>query len=112
MIGSQQPTKGLEVTYSGAVTGPGKKTGTVSERVLTSNPERGVHYHSYVINRDLGSRSGDSGSPIYTIPDINGNVHIVGVYEGQFFIAGGKGRPIFSLWDEVAEDLDLKPISP
>ena len=34
VTGSQRPTRGLEVTYSGAVTGPGKKTGVVGEKFL------------------------------------------------------------------------------
>ena len=111
VIGSQQPTKGLEVTYSGAISGPSKKTGRIGERSLLFYQHKRVHYHSYTINHELGVISGDSGNPIYTIPDTNGNVHIVGIVKGNIIIAG-KVRHLFASWDEATEYLSLKPISP
>ena len=54
VTGSQKPTKGLEVTYSGAVTGPGKETGSVSEKVLLFHQYKEVHFYVYAIDRDLG----------------------------------------------------------
>ena len=111
VIGSQKPTKGLEVTYSGAVTGPGKKTGNVGEEILTFDQRKGAHYHKYAVDRDLGTALGDSGSPVYTTPDTNKNVHIVGVHQGVT-ITNDIVRQIFASWEELADDLNLKPISP
>ena len=116
VVGSKRPTKGLKVTYSGVVSGPSKKTGIVGEKVLAimggGRKGRYLYVYLYPITPHLGSLGGDSGSPIYTTPDINGNVHIVGVISGSFS-SDILGRVMsFSSWDEVAEDLNLKPISP
>ena len=111
VTGSQKPTRGLKVTYSGAVTGPSNKTGTVGEKILVFSREEGISEYTYSIDPSLGTQFGDSGSPIYTVPDTNGNVHVVGVYTGNLYSAN-KERGLFSSWEEAAENLNLKPISP
>ena len=112
VIGSKRPTKGLKVTYSGVVTGPSKKTGSVNGKALGRDVKRNLYTYSYTIVPDLGSIPGDSGAPIYTIPDTNGNVHIVGVNEATFYSDTLGMVMLFPSWDEVVKELNLKPISP
>ena len=50
---------------------------------------------------------GDSGSPIYTVPDANGNVRIVGILTG----IGGEGILIFNSWKTVKDEFNLRPIA-
>jgi len=113
VTGSQQPTRGLEVTYSGTVSGPGKKTNsTVGEKILVVDERRDLLFFLHYTNNSWGIIGGDSGSPIYTTPDTDGNVRIVGVLHG--FIASGilSKRALFSSWNDVSKELNLKPISP
>ena len=111
VTGSQRPTRGLKVTYSGAVTGPGSRTGTVGEKLLLREKERGFYVYAYTVSPHLGTKGGDSGSPIYTIPDADKNTQIVGVHKGTLRSSTGN-RNTFSSWEDAANELNLKPISP
>ena len=47
VVGSRRPTKGLEVTYSGATSGPSDKTGNViGEKMLVFEKKRDLYFHS------------------------------------------------------------------
>ena len=118
VVGSRQPTKGLEVNLTGSVTGVHEDIRVVSTEVLSRRKgERGNHFYSYVVvasnanGSDTGTISGDSGSPIYTVPDENDAVQIVGIYRGHTTGIGIRSLVFYS-WDDVTEALDLKPLSP
>ncbi|MCY3791181.1 MAG: hypothetical protein OXH63_20585 [Gemmatimonadetes bacterium] len=112
VVGSKEPVGGLEVTYSGASSGPGEKIGNVvGEKILTIKEERNLYSYDYYTNISLGSIGGDSDSPVYTTPDTHGNVHIVGVLVEYLFVHNSK-RTLFSSWSDVVDEFNLKPISP
>ena len=104
VIGSKQPEKGLDIWFTGSVSGVSEgDPATVSGRLLVSGVNTIFHYtHAVTVTSLIG---GDSGSPVYTAPDENGNVYIVGIVA-----AGGTERAYFNTWDDVTKALDLKPI--
>ena len=115
VIGSKRPTAGLKVTYSGAVSGPhGNESRIVGGKILAgylSNVKRyDMYQYVYQITPHLGPRGGDSGSPIYTVPDTNKNVYIVGVHKGKIYI-NRKPITVFSSWSDIADAFNLKPIT-
>ena len=126
VVGSQQPQKGVEVWLTGAVSGAVDKNLVTSGRKVLSNTYGSESVYRYMHTIPVGSIEsnddidkirptvvGDSGAPIYTVPDENGNTRIVGILQGLSFIGGGDGRVlkvVFSSWDDVTEALDLEPI--
>ena len=108
VIGSKEATDGLVVRFFGAKTGVPKENVVESTRVLSYN----TGYNDY-INVALGSRgiSGDSGGPVYTVPDALGNVYILGVLEGSISLRDKRTGVSFISWSDVKEELDLKPIA-
>ena len=60
----------------------------------------------------LNAESGDSGSPVYTVPDANGNVHIVGIIWAVGWSPELGNITSFHSWDRVVEEYELKPIQP
>ena len=104
---SESPTMGLEIMFSGKVSGVVEGNRVVSDAILTLSSSK--LFYAYNINGGGESISGDSGSPIYTVPDRNGNVQIVGILSGSVTIAGEK-TTYFSSWDDVVKELDLRPI--
>ena len=108
VIGSKEATDGLTVRFFGSVTGVPKENVVESTRVLSYN----TGYNNY-INIALGSIGvgGDSGGPVYTVPDALGNVYILGVLEGSISLRDKRTGVSFISWSDVKEELDLKPIS-
>ena len=108
VIGSKEPTEGLAVRFFGSVTGVPKENVVESTRVLSYN----TGYNNYT-NIALGSRGigGDSGGPVYTVPDATGNVYILGVLEGSITLRDKRIGVSFISWSDVKEELDLKPIA-
>ena len=122
VVGSQQPTKGLAVQFSKAKTLDGLTIEIVeNEKGVISNEERKalVHYENFGFSgysyfhfvRGIRPIGGNSGSPIYTVPDEFGNTRIVGIVVGNLWV-GDHYEAVFHSWDDVTEGLDLKPISP
>ena len=119
VVGSRQSVRGLEINLTGSVTGVHEDLRVIATEFLVEGEE---NYYSYVgvASNAVGSQvsiDGDSGSPIYTIPDENGTVQIVGIHRGNIsFDFNEDGKDIvghtFSSWDDVIDALDLKPISP
>ena len=125
VIGSQEHKKGVEVWFTGAVSGVvDKNLVTSGRKVLTYGSEEDLYRSMHTIpvgtiesyddiDKINPTRKGDSGAPIYTVPDENGNTRIVGILSGRGIF--GAGTPpvlnvIFSSWDDVTEALDLEPI--
>ena len=103
VTGSHQPKIGDHVLVSGAVSGADSVSGRVAGKLLVTSGAIFMHTYGFVsANFSIG---GDSGSPVYTTPDTNGNVHIAGI------LFGDDGTHIlFSPWNKVTEALNLKPI--
>ena len=109
VTGSQAPTIGLDVMSSGSTSGVVEGNRVTSGAILTRvSDEEGVYY-LYGMNGGQLSLFGDSGSPIYTVPDRSGNVHVVGILVGQTHIAGEK-TTVFNAWGDVMKEFDLQPI--
>ena len=108
VIGSKEPTESLTVRFFGSVTGVPKENVVESTKVLF----HGTGYSNYA-NLALGSRGigGDSGGPVYTVPDALGNVYILGVLEGSISLRDKRTGVSFISWSDVKEELDLKPIA-
>lgn len=107
VTGSQDPEEDMEVWFSGSRSGV--VTGSVVKevRVLAGNEFVTFAYGS----RGMG---GDSGAPVYTVPDASGNVRIVGVFGGSAERGTGANRQsaiVFVSWSDAEEELELKPIS-
>ena len=114
VVGSQKPEKGLGLWLTGAVSGvieAGRIT--TGRKMLDVRGSGNDLYYGYSYTVPIGSQSGaygDSGAPIYTVPDANKNVRIVGVYEGLSGFGPDIDLFVFSSWYNVADALDLKPI--
>ena len=119
VVGSQRPVKGLEVNLTGSRTGvhEGFRVRVTATKFLVE-AYSGYYLYAGTASNATGlpeTLGGDSGSPVYTVPDENGAVWIVGIHHG--IISLGKGDEnmtelVFSLWDDVIDALNLKPISP
>ena len=110
VIGSKTPVKGESLWVFGSVTGQPVKL-TAIGIVLASGyvPGWGNFYsYEYLSSPSPGSDTtrGDSGGPVYTEPDTNGNVYITGVHTGSS--PGGELQ--HSLWESVEDEFGLKPI--
>ncbi len=55
------------------------------------------------------TQSGDSGAPLYTHPNSDDEVEIIGSMSGNT-VTTGKSRAFAFYWDDIADDLDLDPI--
>ena len=108
VIGSKEPTESLTVRFFGSVTGVPKENVVESTKVLS----HGTGYSNYA-NLALGSGAvgGDSGAPVYTVPDALGNVYILGVLRGSISLRDKRTGISFVSWSDVKEELDLKPIA-
>ena len=110
VTGSQEPTEGLGVRFSGAVTGTPRHGVVGGDKYLSSEREEGFHEFVYSTTGELG-RNGDSGSPVYTTPNASGTTYIVGILIGSFIVGDNKGI-FFSSWSDVTQGLNLKPVGP
>lgn len=116
VTGSQEPTEGLEVNHYGSTTKGVSGTVVSDRKILTRfiprNPATKQDVYSfdyYAENKGKRSEGGDSGAPVYTNPDKDGNVNIVGILNGTFGFEDSKGFT-FNSWSDVTEEFDLKPV--
>ena len=100
---------GLEVMFTGRTSGVVEGNRVTSGAILTLFAKDGGTLYTYDIDGGGERAQGDSGSPIYTVPDRNGNVHIIGILRGSVVVAGEKVT-VFNSWDDVMKELDLQPI--
>ena len=110
VVGSQEPTEGLPIRVSGAVTGTPISSIAKGDELLVGGIRRNTdgHYYEY-LNHSRGGKStrGNSGAPIYTVPDADGNVRIVGILVGSTT----SDRLVFNSWKTVKDEFNLQPIS-
>ena len=109
VIGSKEPTVGLDVQMTGSVSGTLTNRTVNRGRVLHEGHPYSIYLYVARINGGDPTIGGDSGSPVYTVPDSAGNVHIVGILTGSFITSRWRGNS-FSSWDDVVKGLDLKSI--
>ena len=116
VVGSQKPSKGLEVQLTGAVSGVVEGERATGRKILhidsVADGDEFYQYKHITAARPLDTTMhGDSGSPIYTTPDSSKNVHIVGILSGSLSTYDGAQHHIsFSPWHDVTDALDLMPI--
>ena len=111
VVGSQKPTSGLGVILYGTVSGP-KRTVIDSDeknQAPHNNAASIYVYETARITQDL-TISGDSGGPLYTVPDSRGRVRMVGIMRGKFLYEDGTISINFSSWDDTAKEFNLKPL--
>ncbi len=108
VTGSQKVTEGLPVRFSGALSGEVTNNFAKGDVLLLGRRDVNGRFHEY-INYTQGDVSipGDSGSPVYTAPDTNGIVRIVGILVGGLPTNEGIA---FHSWDKVEDTFDLKPV--
>ena len=111
VIGSREPTEGLAVLTSGAVSRTPTQSEVLGNTFLFPGSNLVVPYTYSYDTLGESSRGGDSGAPVYTVPDADGTTYIVGVHYGNWFRGGRRVGTSFSSWNGVMKELDLKPIS-
>ena len=110
VIGSQSPQEGLDFVLRGSVSGiiEGNPM-TTTEKILTGYSDVFMYQHTASLSSEV--RGGDSGAPLFTVPDDNGNVRIIGIISGSAKLFDGTEEIIvFGSWDDITETLDLKPL--
>ena len=112
VTGSQPVTAGIDVQMTGARSGV-VKNGHIptGRKVLNTIITGDIYFKQYddVIQLDQYPVPGDSGGPVYTAPDENGNVRIVGIVSSTY-LGDLNGNVFISSWDDIQKALDLKPI--
>ena len=109
---SPAPATDLAVQMSGAVSGIVEGNRVVSGRILSRiTKSDGSILRRYVYDLRGGKQAipGDSGGPVYTTPDADGNVQIVGALVGALTVAGEKTSTV-NAWTDIMKELDLKAI--
>ena len=114
VTGSYPVTADTDVWATGAVSGVFENGRITTQRKISGHiggGKLGGRVNTLTEARGENLIPGDSGSPIYTVPDKDGNTRIIGVAVGGTII---NDVPIatFVSWNDVTDALDLKPISP
>ena len=108
VVGSQEPTEGLPIRISGAVTGIPINSVARGDKLLVFGEDTNGFFYAY-INHSRGGKStrGNSGAPVYTVPDADGNVRIVGILIGRADVES----LVFNSWKTVKDEFNLRPIA-
>ena len=114
VIGSRKPTEGETLLLSGSRSGRPltliAKTDDVILGVKRDAQGTSYLYSPYAVAASGGDipLKGDSGGPVYTTPDANGDVYIIGIVHS---ISGSNRAAIlYSPWEEVENEFNLKPV--
>ena len=112
VTGSHPVTTDIDVWASGAVSGVFENGQITTEKKIVGHIGGGYlsnKVHTLTITKGENLIPGDSGSPVYIVPDKDGNTRIIGIAVG---VAIMNDIPIatFAPWDSVTDALDLKPI--
>lgn len=100
VIGSREPDIGLIVQFDAG-------SARFSEAEVKHHAVESMFAHTayFAYANDSRASFSESGTPVYTVPDENGDVYIVGVVSD-----GTKDGILFSSWSDIAEEFNLKPI--
>ena len=87
VIGSKEPVNDMMVWISGSMSGVSKHVGRRGKSMGPGGfANEDIRFFSVALDlrgsNELKTIGGDSGSPLYTAPDADGNVHILGVHYG------------------------------
>lgn len=107
--GSQTPYRGLPVRSVGATTRVERVGSITTGKMLWSPTVRNIRTYVYHFTETPLGEAGDSGSPVYTVPNANNYVKLVGIYIGETTL-GGQSYSVLSSWDDVKETLNLKSL--
>ena len=111
VVGTQAVTEGLELQTLGASSAVPVRSVAEGDKILTGVEDTEgllyVYEHYASLTTDQDTIGGDSGAPVYTLPDADGNVWIVGVHTGGIF---DRNEITFSPWEAVEDAFDLVPI--
>ena len=112
VVGSESPKDDLDLWMSGGVSGVHDKMRIDSaDKMLITRGRRGIDLFLYVLQSETEPLGGDSGSPIYTIPDANDKVSIVGLIYGSGVLPGNNFTTAwFTSWEDAEKILDLKAL--
>lgn len=101
---SQTPT-GTSVRMSGLISGV--TSGTITAKgVGFVNEFCGTWDLSSQILSNYASSSGDSGAPIFSVPDASNNVYIYGIHVGTLTLSGINYK-VYSPWESIASELGV-----
>lgn len=108
VTGSDAPSINDRIQISGMISGD--LQGTVLTNTMTGLLESGSTSQLHFVRLSTLHVDGDSGAPVYTIPNESGNTEIVGILAGNTLY---NERPVmvFSSWQNVETHLGLDPIS-
>ena len=107
VIGSRVPRPGLSVMISGAISGVEGPAEVVHQMLKIDSDN--THQYVYTVSDNLILRPGDSGAPVFTVPDRYNEVDILGVIIGSVTYDGETYR-VFSSWETVTEALRLQSL--
>lgn len=108
VVGARAPKTGELVMVSGALSGQSGPA-RVAYKLLNMT-SRGIKQYLYGLPpQNMATREGDSGAPVYTEPNDDGEVMLVGVYIGEI-ISDVEHYKVFSPWNFVDEALGLKSL--
>ena len=110
VTGSEKPKEGLDLWMSGGVSGIHDKMLIKSDRKMLIERGDGLDIFLHTLSSETEPIGGDSGGPIYTVPDADGNVLIVGMVYGTWNEPDRTTTVFFTSWEDTEEILDLKAI--
>ncbi len=114
VTGVEVPVAGDRIRVSGAaqgeIAGSTISSGRVIGDLLFTNGASGVHSYVFVYTGSL-TQDGDSGAPVYTEPNAENEVEIVGLHVGTMkHPAREVVLGVFNAWRDVAKTLNLAPL--
>lgn len=101
---SQTPT-GTSVRMSGLVSGV--VSGTITAKgvgILDDHCGTWDLYNQVLAN--YASSAGDSGAPVFSVPDASNNVYIYGIHSGTLTLSGIQYR-VYSPWESISSELGV-----
>ncbi len=118
VIGAREAIKGETIWISGSVSGqPLRRIAQGEDLLLGGRSPDGIYlgfaHYSLIPLDSKETIGGDSGAPVYTTPDEDGNVYLTGVHIGTGSATIGDFHfNVHSSWKSVVDEFDLVPIKP
>ena len=113
VTGSQAVTEGLELQTLGAASAVPVRSVAKGNKLLFREEDVEGRYYEYANYASLATSEdtigGDSGAPVYTVPDADGNVRMVGVLIGGTY-DHKEYSTLFTPWEAVEDSFNLLPL--